>query len=319
MFLAIEEAIGNLFQIKLLNTETGEYASVLPEFGGNLNQLVLANSQNELIAVIDGYATEADAKANAGYKSSKLAPFPNRLRNGQYTFKRIKHEVAISRPQEGHAIHGLWHSANYEVVKMKSSDEKASVHLIYTYRGETTGYPFACEIVLKYRFSAKGLRCTTEITNKGKSAMPFGDGWHPYFKLKTETIDALQLTMPPVRYMPLDDRKIPTGNTVSYLDFFQANTINETQLDHGFEVLQSEGKAITTLSHTENETTTNLEIWQECSTGTYNFLQIYTPTDRKTIAIEPMTCAADAFNNGLGLWTIPPKTTRKAKYGVRMR
>jgi aldose 1-epimerase len=317
MFLAIEEAIGDLFQLKLLNTETGEYACILPDFGGNVNQLVLANSDKKLISVIDGYISAADALENAGYKSSKLLPFPNRLRDGKYTFKRTTHQLGISRPQEGHAIHGLWHSAKYEVIKSKSTDQKATVHLLYTYKGEMAGYPFRCEILLKYKLSNKGFQCTTEIRNTGKTALPFGDGWHPYFYLNTQTIDTLQLTMPPVRYMPLDDRKIPSGNTVSYLDFFQTATIGNTQLDHGFEVLQAAGKAITTLSDAASNT--HLEIWQQCDPDSYNYLQIYTPADRKTIAIEPMTCAADAFNNGLGLWTLAPKASKKAKYGVRMK
>jgi aldose 1-epimerase len=32
-----------------------------------------------------------------------------------------------------------------------------------------------------------------------------------------------------------------------------------------------------------------------------SYLQLYTPEDRKSIAIEPMSCIANAFNNGEGL------------------
>ena len=56
-------------------------------------------------------------------------------------------------------------------------------------------------------------------------------------------------------------------------------------------------------------------------TGKEAFLQVYTPEHRKSIAIEPMTCVTDAFNNGIGLevldsgteyqWTIKMKLKTK--------
>ena len=37
-----------------------------------------------------------------------------------------------------------------------------------------------------------------------------------------------------------------------------------------------------------------------------SYLQLYTPPDRKSIAIEPMNCIANAFNNGIGLKLLKP-------------
>ena len=36
------------------------------------------------------------------------------------------------------------------------------------------------------------------------------------------------------------------------------------------------------------------------------FLQVYTPKDRQSIAIEPMTCAPNAFHNSMGLLQLEP-------------
>ncbi|MEY4925796.1 MAG: hypothetical protein RI894_232 [Bacteroidota bacterium] len=317
MFLALEEVVGSLYQIKLLNTENGEYATILPDFGGNVNQLVLAKADKKLLSVVEGYVTTEAAQENAGYRSSKLIPFPNRLFDGKYEFEKKTYQCDISRPQEGHAIHGLWHSRKMHVIKLKSTDKKATLHLLYNYKGSDAGYPFKCSILYKYRLSDKGFRCTTEVLNEGKTPIPFGDGWHPYFKLDSETIDTLSLTVPPVRFLPVNTRKVPTGEAVSFLDFFQGAPLANVDLDHGFKLLQPNGKAITTLHNPA--TATILDIWQEAGLGQYDFLQIYTPNDRKTIAIEPMTCAADAFNNGLGTIIIAPKGFWKGKYGVCMR
>ena len=40
-----------------------------------------------------------------------------------------------------------------------------------------------------------------------------------------------------------------------------------------------------------------LNIWQESSRNKYNYLVLYTPPDRKSIAIEPITSNIDSFNS----------------------
>jgi aldose 1-epimerase len=50
----------------------------------------------------------------------------------------------------------------------------------------------------------------------------------------------------------------------------------------------------------------------------YNFLQVYTPPHRNTIAIEPMTCLADAFNNKKGLIILKPSETASFSFGVKL-
>ncbi len=316
MFLALEEVVGSLYQIKLLNTTNGEYATILPDFGGNVNQIVLAKSDGKLVSVVEGYTTDNDAKENAGYRSSKLIPFPNRLNDGKYTFDKKEYQCDISRPQEGHAIHGLWHSCKMQVVKLKSTEKKATAHLLFSYKGTDAGYPFKCSVLYKYRLSSKGFRCTTEVLNEGKTDMPFGDGWHPYFKLDSEKIDELEIIVPPVRYLVNNQRNVPTGELVSFLDFFQGASLKDAKLDHGFRLLQHNGKANTILRNPLTKTA--LKIWQQAGEEQYNYLQIYTPNDRKTIAIEPMTCAADAFNNNFGTIVLAPKQTWTSKYGIAM-
>ena len=170
MFFALEEMVGELYQLKLLNTTTGEYVTIFPDFGGNVNQIVLKTAQGSLLSVVKGYMTEAEAVENAGYRGSKLIPFPNRLFEATYQFEDKKHVCEVSRPQEGHAIHGLWHSQKMEVIKLKTTTKKATIHLLYKYKGDALGYPFKCSVLYKYRLSEAGFRLTTEVMNEGKTA-----------------------------------------------------------------------------------------------------------------------------------------------------
>lgn len=68
----------------------------------------------------------------------------------------------------------------------------------------------------------------------------------------------------------------------------------------------------------DKEQNIKIEPWQEKGPNKYNYLQLYIPPDRNSIAIEPMTCNIDAFNNHNGLITLQPKESFDAKYGVRV-
>ena len=110
MYTFEKQTIGNTSAIKLINTQTQEYAQIALDFAGNLTQLVLLSPQNTLVSVIDGYQTETELVEHKGYKSAKLLPFPNRLADGKYTFNLQEYQLPINRPTENHAIHGLFYN-----------------------------------------------------------------------------------------------------------------------------------------------------------------------------------------------------------------
>ena len=59
-----------------------------------------------------------------------------------------------------------------------------------------------------------------------------------------------------------------------------------------------------------------IRYWQETGKDKFNFLQVFTPPYGTSVALEPMTCNVDAFNNGEGLVTLAPGATLEAKAGV---
>ena len=320
MFTILEENHAGLHVIKLFDTKTHAYASILPDFGGNVNDLVLPDASGALVSVIDGYHTLADAQANNGYKSAKLLPYPNRIADGLYVWENEPQQFDINRPTENNSIHGLWHSETMTVVNKKHNERASAVTLEFRYDGTTVGYPFACRVRVTYKFSKKGFVCTTEIKNTGTRPMPFADGWHPYFRLDTETpVDAYTIQIPAARRLAVDARMIPTGKSVVNRKFRTPVPLAANTLDTGYELtsddLDAKKRATTRITLGSR----CLEVWQQASEGAYRYLQIYTPPTRNTIAIEPMTAAANAFNRPEhGLQTIAPKEKWVGKYGVRM-
>lgn len=86
MFVVKKDAFGPHERYVLLNHETQEYVSVIPSFGGHVNELIL--KKNGLLhSIIDGAKTIEELIANPYYKSAKLIPFPNRIKDGKYVFK----------------------------------------------------------------------------------------------------------------------------------------------------------------------------------------------------------------------------------------
>ncbi len=62
----------------------------------------------------------------------------------------------------------------------------------------------------------------------------------------------------------------------------------------------------------------SLEVWQEAGPGKYGYVQVFTHPRRHCLAIEPMTCAPNAFQNGMGLVVLQPGQSLLAACGVAL-
>ncbi len=142
------------------------------------------------------------------------------------------------------------------------------------------------------------LSVTTECINKDAGLIPIQDGWHPYFNLG-DTIDNLQLEFQSGEMVEFDSELIPTKNLIPYSDFVSLKKIGTTFFDNCFTLNMGAGQPLCVLrNHNKG---TEIEIRPETS---YPYLQIYTPSHRKSIAIENISGAPDAFNNGMGFLTL---------------
>ena len=98
--------------------------------------------------------------------------------------------------------------------------------------------------------------------------------------------------------------------------FSSISKIGDEKIDAGFQVRKGGGHAKTELVDLELDL--KVTVWQETGEMKYNYVQVFIPPSRKSIAIEPMTCNINAFNNGEGLIILKPKSTFNATYGVRL-
>ena len=283
--------------IILKDNDIGCFAEIF-SLGALLNAFHIPKG-NSTVNIIDGFESIEEAAANTtnGFKSAKLSPFVCRLKNGEYSFRMKKYTIEKFY-LEPHAIHGLIFDAFFTIIDSFANEENATVVLQHNYLGTDKGYPFNYTTIVTWKLLANcSLTVTTTVSHKNNDAIPFADGWHPYFTLG-ETIDDCILQLDSREQLEFDETLLPTKFIVRDERFVHGSLLKNVSLDNCF-LLTNPGKSVCTLKNNELQ----LTIVPDAS---YPFLQVYTPSHRKSIAIENLSAAPNAFNNNLGLVFLEP-------------
>jgi aldose 1-epimerase len=316
-FLISKEDFGSYSLYKLKDNKTGEYVSIIPDLGGSINNLVLKQN-DKLVDIIDGYKSMEDAKENllTSFKGSNLYPFPNRIEGGKYSFKEQLLHLNCNFPQENNAIHGLVYDQPFDVISKEDGDFGCTLVLRYIVTKPLPGYPYNNMIEVNYKWNEENqFVCSTKITNLSDDLMPVGHGWHPYFIAGNTKVDELYIQFPSKEILEVNDKGIPTGKKDEYISFNELKPLGKTNFDSCF-LLSSEDKEATILIENKKENI-KYKIWQENGVHKYNYLQVYTPPSRESIAFEPMTCSPNAFNTGEGLIVLAPQERITINWGIK--
>lgn len=293
--------------------------SLSPNHGGCLLELVF-DGQN----ILDSYSTPEELVENKWSKSAFLYPYPNRLRDGKYKHNGKTYQFAINNATTQNSIHGFGKDVPMRVIKTSLKENEASVRLRWKHDGTNLSYPFKFSMIITMKFKLaytdkKNKKYPAEFTvemalqNNSPHDIPVGLGWHPYFKI-SEKVDDILLLMPSVDKIEIDSRMLPIGTLSKFEDFKTWRTIGDTVLDNGFLIKSNDEKTAQICIKSDKA---ELKFWQEIGPAKFNYTQIFTPPHRNSIAIEPMTCNIDAFNNKDGLLLLTPKAVLDGKFGVR--
>jgi aldose 1-epimerase len=300
--------------VVLEDDRSGSYVEIIPEAGAILNGFGMITAAGKTLNIIDGYKGMTDFRANMhkGFKSAKLSPFVCRLKNGAYSWEGKTYQVEKFMLHED-AMHGILYDAPFRVVSTAAYEEDCHVELSFDYRGDVSGYPFPYSCGIRYKLSEGNmLTISTTIKNPETSlaAIPMTDGWHPYFRLGGK-VDDWWLQIAAEQMLEYDESLIPTGKLVGNTDFLEGRIIGDTKLDNGF-LLFDHAATISVLKHPGKNISVEL-----ISGKNYPYLQVYIPEHRESIAIENLSSAPDAFNNGMGL--IQLKAGEEISFEVTIR
>ncbi len=308
MYELTQESFGDFEKFILKNEVSGNGFSLIPESGGTVLELWLAGKQ-----ILDGCASPQELGNNIWYKSALLFPFPNRLKDGRYELMGDGYEFEINDSTTGNALHGFGRDVKMDVFNQAIDEKGASITLSYFYEGQHEAYPFPFLLDITYKISdSAGFELEMKLTNESDELIPIGLGWHPYFDFGI-AVDELELQLPACKLIEVDEKMIPTGDYLQYDYFKKQRSIGKAVLDNGFVLNEPRGIREVIISNGER----NYTYWQQAGSEQYNFLQIFTPGNRKAIAIEPMTCNIDAFNNKKGLIMLAPERFVQVRCGIR--
>ena len=283
---------------ELVDEVSGVIAGIVPSAGAILNSLRVNGFD-----VIEGYGGAEDfrARVHQTFRSAKLLPFVCRLQDAAYSWQGKNYRLDKFL-LKGSALHGIFYDLPFDVTAEKQGTEYASVTMRYQYDGGHPGYPFPFNCMVTYTLGKSGcLTIDTHISNPpaAASAIPVVDGWHPYFRLRGK-VDGWRLQIASDQMMEYDAALIPTGRYVFNDAFAEARLIGDMKLDNGF-LLKEDISPIAVLRNPANGLSVTF-----ISQMNYPYLQLYIPDNRESIAIENLSGAPDAFNNGIGLTVLEP-------------
>ncbi|MCM2973426.1 aldose 1-epimerase [Larsenimonas suaedae] len=264
--------------------------------GATVMSLALATPEGDVVEVIDGYRNGDELFAGDGARSAVLAPFSNRVANGQYTW----HETTYQLPTNGgdHALHGVAHTLSWRLVNHHATHDVAELSFEATITPDSLeGYPFNLTLELDMVLTDSELTWSFKAVNKSEFEAPVGLGWHPYFLPPGGDLSVCRITLPPSHAVNTDDTLIPLeGEQALEPSKTTSLTLGDDALDCCF---------VPDDSATSPTFTTRLEapgapyaVVVEQSGGV---VQIFTgeglaTRPRQSVAIEPNEFMPDAFN-----------------------
>jgi aldose 1-epimerase len=290
--------------------ESGEWRLTVVEVGGGLRALRRGDWH-----VLDGYAVERMCNGGRG---QALLPWPNRIDGGRYTFDGQPYQLALTEPLHGNAIHGLTRWSHWRPV------ERSTTCVVLEHALDPQpGYPFSLALRLRYDLTPQGLTVRTAVTNAGVARCPFGVGFHPYFSCDPGArVDASLLKVPANEHLVTDARGIPIGRVPvegTPYDFRRARPIGELVVDHGFADLARDPNGRARIELASADQSRRITLWLDEG---YRYVQVFTgdtlpPAERRLgVAIEPMTCPANAFSTGEALRALEPGESWHCEWGV---
>jgi aldose 1-epimerase len=297
---------------RLVHIAAGDYEAEVSSVGAILESLTIGGRDLVLRSAEDG--------PMQFYRGAVVAPWPNRIGDGLYTWDGQEIQAPINEPERHNALHGLVCFHPFEV-----ASAQADRAVLRTVLYPQPAYPFALELEVTHALdAATGLTTTVTARNVGRADAPFGVCPHPYVVAGPEPLDEWSLTTPAGTILDVtEDRLLPVGTvptqTHPELDFRTARVIGDTFIDHAYTDLARDPDDLARITVTAPGGT-GVEVtagpactWAQVHTGD----QPVPEFDRKGLAVEPMTCPPDAFRTGQDVLRIAPGASASAWWSIR--
>lgn len=243
-----------------------------------------------------------------------LMPWPNRIRQGKYSFAGHDQQLALTEPALGNATHGL--AAWTRWTLDEHTDDEVRLHCDVV---PQRGWPFELRTEMGYRLDSDlGLVVTMAAHNIGHDAFPFGAGCHPYLSLGDVPIEQAVLTVPATTRLETDEAAIPVHALPvegTDWDLRSGRRLGVLRLDTAYTDLSADPDGFVRVRVGAGDVVST--VWMDSA---FAVAQVFTVpalgTGGAAIAVEPMTCPANAFNSGEHVIVLEPGRSWSGQWGI---
>lgn len=267
---------------------SGQSYAVVDPNGAWISRLVL-NADEILKKSGDGKPTHGGA--------CSLIPFAGRVRNASYSLDGRTYTLPAN--DGDNSIHGF--TRNLPFRTDVAGDGSSAV---FRTSAVNAGYPSRLDVAITMRIGPSWFALAYDVKNSGDRRAPLVIGCHPYFLIhdKWRLLHEGRLER-----LIMSDGYFPDGRTVT-ANFNSVENMGENEFDDCFR-----GGGTLTLRDGKRDVV--------IKRNNMDYVLLYNGryADGTSVAIEPMTGAPDAFNNGIGLCLLDPETSFSCSFEIRTR
>jgi len=252
---------------------------------------------------------EAAAARGSSAGIPLLYPWANRLAEPRYRVPGQEVVLDRSSPllhfdEHGLPMHGVpWPLLQWAVTEAR--EDFLAARLDWSSSNLLALFPFRHRVELAAILRADGLSLETTVVARSEGPVPVSFGFHPYFGFSEPSRAGWHLELPFMRKLVLDARGIPTGDEEPFAGF--NDELGDNSFDDGFALMEEQP--------TFSAAGVTCKISVELLAG-YRYAQVFTPTDKDFIALEPMTAPTSALTSGRGRRFVAPGERFQAVFRI---
>jgi aldose 1-epimerase len=206
----------------IVHLSNGELAAKLSTAGSTVLELWWNGDRGKIPLLRPAPSDDAGALEAGCFP---LAPFGNRVRGNRFEFAGQKYDLTPNVDWDAHYLHGdAWLGA-WEI----AAESNDGAEMVFYHEGS----PYTYEARQRFRLADGHFEVELTVENKGKIALPFGLGWHPYFPLTSGTTllaRARRFWTEAENWLPGEATEIPAD-----LDFSRPRPLPHRWVNNGFE------------------------------------------------------------------------------------
>lgn len=234
-----------------------------------------------------------------------LFPFPNRIRGAKFSFGGTEYKLPANDSSGPNAIHGFACRVPWRVVDQGADDGSAWVTGEFRCSADAPEslplWPADHQMRLTIRLGRGTLRLEAVVTNPDTKPLPWGLGYHPYFRLPfagTGSAEDCTVSVPARAYWELK-ANLPTGHTFpvdNARDLTRPRRYGELTLDDVLTDLPKRPPRMDGLfERAAIDGAPGGPLRMFCSPA-FRQQVVFTPPHRQAFCVEPYTCTTDAAN-----------------------